>query len=90
MADPRIQDRRLDPFWQDSLNAMMEKTFPDVVGDGILVQSWKQDGWNDGTTTLFGVYMYRDLYTMCVFPDYREPYSRTVKPRFEHTGWDVA
>jgi hypothetical protein len=85
-----IPKKTLKPFWQDSLNAMMEKTFFDVIGDGILVQSWKQDGWNDGTTTLFGVYLCGAQYVMCVFPDYEKPRSSIVKPRFEHVGWDVA
>ena len=90
MNDHRIKEIRLSPFWQEALNNRMAKSFPDVIGEGVLVQSWKQDGWNDGTATLFGVYLYRGAYIMCAFPDYEEPRSHAVAPRFEHTGWDSA
>ena len=76
----------LSPFWLDSLSKQMEGHFPDIIGHGQLVDHWKVDGWNDGTTTLCGVY-FREAYVRCAFPDYGKPTSEVVLPRFEHTGW---
>ena len=78
----------LNDWWQDVLNERMGTHYPDVIGFGVLVDSWKRDGWNDGTTTLFGVYRDNEgVYRECRFPDYGEATSRIVQPRFEHTGW---
>lgn len=78
----------LSTFWQDQLSNKMEEHFPDIIGHGELVDHWKVDSWNDGTTTLCGVY-FREVYVRCTFPYYGEPSSEVVTPRFEHTGWDV-
>ena len=76
----------LSPFWLNALSNRMEQHFPDIIGDGELVDHWKVDGWNDGTTTLYGVY-FHEIYVRCAFPDYGEPRCEGVTPRFEHTGW---
>ena len=85
-----IKKPRLDDWWQDKLNNMMEEHYPEVIGESVLVASWKRDGWNDGTTALFGVYQLGSLYRRCCFPDYGEPENVPVQPTIEHTGWHVA
>ena len=77
----------LSRWWQDRLNNAMEDNFPEVIGCWSLVDAWKTDGWNDGTTTLFGVYQYGENFRMCSFPDYGKPTTEPVFPVFEHTGW---
>ena len=73
---------------QERLNQKMEAHYPDVIGLCELADSWKLDGWNDGTTTLFGVYRDNEgVYRECRFPDYGEATSRVVRPRFEHVSW---
>lgn len=84
-----LRDRRLNNWWQDKLNAEMEKHFPDIIAHCTLVESYKVDGWNDGTTTLYGVYQLGVKYTRCVFPDYGEPKAKTVTPVFAHVGWET-
>jgi len=81
---------KLDPFWGDMLSDRMERTFPDVIGHGELVRSWKQDGWNDGTSTIYGVYLVDGVYNLCTFPDYQKPSCIKVVPHFEHAGWSPA
>lgn len=83
-----IIERKLTQFWQDALNSQMEKHFPNIIATETLVSAWKVDGWNDGTSTLHGVYQFGVRYTMCVFADYEEPKKKRVTPIFEHTGWD--
>ena len=78
----------LNNFWLDSLSNHMEKHYPDVIGYMVLVDHWKIDGWNDGTTTLYGVYESDNGgYFLCSFPDYGEPQKKTVTPQYEHVGW---
>ena len=85
---PSLERKVLSSFWQDSLNRKMEKNYSDIIGSWCLVSSWKVDGWNDGTTTLHGVYKSGDVFVMYSFPDYGEPSKSHVKPVFEHTGWE--
>jgi hypothetical protein len=85
-----IKKTVLDNWWQDKLNNLMEKHYPKIIGHYCLVSSWKRDGWNDGTTTLFGVYQSGTKYRRCSFPDYGVPSSAPVYPTFEHTGWHDA
>ena len=77
----------LSNWWLDKLSDLMEEVYPDIIGHGELIDHWKRDGWNDGTTTLFGVYRVDGVYRRCSFPDYGEPASETVQPLIEHTGW---
>jgi hypothetical protein len=77
----------LSEFWLDELSESMEKHYPQIVGEGKLVDHWKIDGYNCGTTTLFGVYSIGTTYYQCTFPDYRAPTKKEVTPKFEHTGW---
>lgn len=80
----------LDPWWQNKLNGLMEKHFPEIIGHWTLADAWKVDGWdgwNDGTTILFGVYQSGVKFRMCQFPDHKEPTTKPVHPVFEHTGW---
>lgn len=82
-----LRKSRLDAWWQDKLNSAMEKHYPKIIEAYSLVDAWKRDGWNDGTTTLFGVYQFGTQYRMCSFPDYGEPENVPAQPKFEHTGW---
>lgn len=85
---PDLRKPSLSDWWQNRLNEKMEAHYPDVIGYCDLVDSWKQDGWNDGTTTLIGVYRDNEgVYRECRFPDYGETTSQIVHPRFEHVGW---
>ena len=83
----KLRKPSLSPSWQDALNRKMEKHYPRVIENWSLVDAWKQDGWNDGTTTIFGVYQSGVKYRMCVFPPYGRPSSTPANPIFEHTGW---
>lgn len=90
MELPSLKKPSLSGWWLDRLSERMEKHYPDVIGHGVLVDAWKVDGWNDGTSTLYGVYKIGDSdagYIQCVFADYSDPVKRQVKPKFEHTGW---
>jgi len=78
----------LSLWWQDRLNDAMEKHFPGIIGHWSLVDAWKVDGWNDGTTTLCGVYQSGVKFRMCRIPDHGEPTTDPVRPVFEHTGWE--
>jgi len=82
-----VRKPSLDAWWQDRLNSAMEDHYPNLIGKYNLVDAWKCDGWNDGTTTLFGVYQFGTQYRMCSFPDYGEPENVPALPKFEHTGW---
>lgn len=83
-----LRKRGLSNYWQDQLNKRMEKHFPEIIEGFSLVDAWKADGWNDGTTTLFGVYQFGVSYRLFSFPDYGEPASEAVTPKIEHTGWE--
>ena len=85
--DIPLKSGTLSAWWLDRLSELVEINFPDVIGCGELTDHWKVDGWNDGTTTLFGVYKVGEFYWMCKFPDYAEGESVLVNPKFEHTGW---
>lgn len=78
----------LSDWWQDRLNEAMEKHYPEIIGYWSLVDAWKVDGYNDGTTTLYGVYQRGVNYRLCTFPDYGESKTYPVHPKFEHTGWE--
>ena len=84
----KLKDGKLSVWWRNKLSALMEKHYPDVIGSGALTDHWKRDGWNDGTTTLHGVYLVDDVYHLCVFPDYQDHFRKVVTPKFEHTGWE--
>ena len=83
-----LRKPELSPWWQEKLNAAMEKNFPEIIGHWSLVDAWKEDGWNDGTTTLFGVYQSGVKFRQCRFPDYGEPTTEAVRPAFRHIGWE--
>lgn len=83
-----LKQHKLDGWWQDRLNKNMEKHFPDIIGDWNLVSSWKIDGWNDGTSTLQGVYERNKTFKMCSFPDYLQPTCELVRPVFAHVAWE--
>lgn len=83
-----LRKPKLNNWWLDRLCRNMETHYPDIIGTYSLIDHWKQDGCNDGTTTLFGVYQFGTKYRMCKFPDYGEPSMTTVQPKFEHTGWE--
>lgn len=83
----QLRKGNLSDWWLDQLSKNMEKHFPEVIGMGTLVDHWKIDGWNDGTTTLIGVYKSGNAYYQCLFPDYGEPSRKEVRPVFKHTGW---
>ena len=83
LSEPSLSD-----WWQDALDKKVEHFYPEVIGNNFLVDSWKTDGWNDGTTTLYGVYQCGGKYLMCSFPDYMSPSCTEVEPKFEHTGWE--
>lgn len=78
----------LSEWWQDKLNRAMERHYPEIIGNWSLVDAWKVDGYNDGTTTLFGVYQIGVNYRLCAFPDCGDPRTHPVRPKFEHTGWE--
>jgi len=77
----------LSSWWIDQLSTQMEKLYPDIIGHYYLVDHWKRDGWNDGTTTLFGVYEKDGQFVQVSFPDYGDATKDDVTPKFEHTGW---
>ena len=83
----KIRKSGLSDWWLDNLSDRMHEHFPDIIGTGDLIDCWKRDGWNDGITTLFGVYKV-DSFFQCSFPDYAEPECVTVNPIFKHTGWE--
>tara|TARA_R110002167_G_scaffold145911_1_gene337101 strand:- start:206 stop:475 length:270 start_codon:yes stop_codon:yes gene_type:complete len=88
MEDIGLRGITLDDWWQDQLNKEMERHYPETIGQGRLVESYKIDGWNDGTSTLYGVYEFGGaFYVQCIFADYAEPKHRIVNPVFEHVGW---
>jgi hypothetical protein len=87
MVDTSLRKGVLSTFWLKSLVERAEKHFTDVTARGTLVDHWKQDGWNDGTTTLFGVWNCDGTYYLCAFPDYDTPTKHVVQPRIEHVGW---
>ena len=73
---------QLSERWKDKLNDLMEEHYPDVIGQGLLV-----DAWEVGATEIFGVYQCGEEYLMCSFQDYGEKKSQPVRPIFTHTGW---
>ena len=44
--------RQLTEFWLDQATRIARKKVPGFDAMTV-VESWKMDGWNDGTTTLF-------------------------------------
>ena len=84
---PKLKSGTLSDWWLDKLSEKMEVAYPDIIGHGRIVDHWKVDGWNDGTTTLTGVYKLDGEFWVCCFPDYGSPSKHTVKPRYAHTGW---
>ena len=84
----KLKDRAFDQFWKSQLDVRMEENFPDVIGYCGLVDCWKVDGWNDGTTTIYAVYKSDGgIFVQCEFADYNEPEKTKVEPVIEHTGW---
>ena len=80
---------RLNTFWQDRLRSEFGKHFPLVSQFSKLIDHWKIDGFNDGTTTIYGVYDIGDKeYWMLTVPDYAEISWAPVVPRIKHVGWN--
>ena len=87
MNGDKLRKLDLGGWWQDKLNNAMEQHYPATIGQGKLVDSYKVDGFNDGTSTLYGVYEFGGAYVQCIFADYAEPKRRIVNPVIKHVGW---
>jgi hypothetical protein len=83
-----LKQVKLDDWWQDRLDESMKKHFEDIIGEWQLISSWKVDGWNDGTSTLHGVYEKGGIFKLCAFPDYLAPTCELVQPVFAHVAWE--
>ena len=69
----------LSEFWAKALIDGTRKAFPDVFDTAPLIESWKVDGYNDGTATLFGIFQTGpDTYERVTLPDYQPATRETV------------
>ena len=70
--------KALSEFWAKALINGASKAFPGVFDTAPLIESWKVDGYNDGTVTLYGIFRTGpDTYERITLPDYR-PATREI------------